>query len=453
VVIAGTHSGVGKTSVATGIMAALAARGLRVAPFKVGPDFIDPSYHRLAAGRPGRNLDPYLCGAELIEPLLLHGSSGADIAVIEGVMGLFDGVAATQGYASTAHVAKLLRAPVVLVVDASSLSTSVGALVHGFANYDRELAVRGVILNRVGSAVHEQMLTDAVERVGLPVLGVLHRYQAAAVPSRHLGLVPATEQGAQAHRSVRALAELVSSACDLDAVSRLAAAAPPLGTRAWDPRPKRPAIWSPARVGVAGGRAFTFIYEENLELMRARDIELCPFDPTSDEALPEGLDALYLCGGFPEVYAQELEANAAMRSAIARFAAGGRPVVAECGGLLYLCRNLDGRNMCGVVDAEARMDARLTIGYRSAVAAPGSFLSAAGARVRGHEFHRSVVVPPAGANPAWIMAGRPEGFVHNGVHASYLHVHWAGYPQLADRFAAAVQQGRATLSLGPREGR
>ncbi|MPY85876.1 MAG: cobyrinate a,c-diamide synthase, partial [Actinophytocola sp.] len=235
-VVAGTHSGVGKTTVATGLMAALGRRGQRVAGFKVGPDFIDPSYHALATGRPGRNLDPFLCGEDLIAPLFAHGAAGADLAVVEGVMGLFDGRSGSGGFASTAHVARLLDAPVVLVVDARGMADSLTALVSGFRDHDPAVRLAGVVLNQVGSARHEAALRAALSRVpGLPVLGVLGRHDDLVTPSRHLGLVPVAERPEHARRIVRALGERIAIAVDLAAVERVAAATPPLAALAWSP--------------------------------------------------------------------------------------------------------------------------------------------------------------------------------------------------------------------------
>lgn len=440
-VIAGAHSGVGKTTVATGLMAALHGRGLRVAPFKVGPDFIDPSYHALATGRPGRNLDAFLCGPDLIGPLFAHGAAGADIAVIEGVMGLFDGAAARGELASTAQVARLLDAPVVLVVDASALSRSVAALVHGFDSFDPELRVRGVVLNRVGSDAHEAMLREALAPLRIPVLGVLRRREGLATPSRHLGLVPAVERVRQARETIDALAEAVRAGCDLDALLSIARSAGDLPSRPWSTAVRG---GRPVRVALASGPAFSFRYQENLELLEAAGAELAAFDPTADERLPDGTAALYLGGGFPETYADELAANAPLRADIRAFSAGGGPVVAECGGLLYLCRSLDGRPMCAVLPADARMTTRLTLGYRSAVASVDSPLAAAGTSARGHEFHYSAVEPAAGAAPAWHLDRRgaigDEGFVQAGVHASYLHIHWAATPQVAERLVASARQ-------------
>ena len=471
-VVAAPASGSGKTTVTAGLMAAFAERGLDVSPHKVGPDYIDPGYHALAvssagggrapgggahgggAGRPGRNLDAYLCGPDRIAPLFLHGAAGCDLALIEGVMGLFDGAAGQGELASTAQVAKVLRAPVVLVVDASSQSRSVAALVHGFASWDPEVRVAGVILNKVGSDRHEAMLREALEGAGVPVFGALRRMREVGTPSRHLGLVPVAERRTEATDAVAALATWVREGCDLDGLMALAGSAPPLSGPVWDPvaelgpaaavaggpRPegRRPEGPRPV-VAVAGGAAFTFSYAEHTELLTAAGAEVVPFDPLRDERLPEGVGGLVIGGGFPEVYAPELSANEPLRAEVAKLAATGAPIAAECAGLLYLARSLDGRPMCAVVDAEAHMSDRLTLGYREAVAISDTSLAAAGTRVRGHEFHRTTVEPGAGQTPAWGLVHpqrRTEGFAPGNVHASYLHVHWAAVPGVAARFVA-----------------
>ncbi|WP_432251910.1 cobyrinate a,c-diamide synthase [Streptomyces sp. HNM1019] len=467
-VIAAPASGSGKTTVTAGLMAAFAERGLDVSPHKVGPDYIDPGYHALAissaassgvsgagrsrvgSARPGRNLDAYLCGPDRIAPLFLHGAAGCDLALVEGVMGLFDGAAGQGGLASTAHVAKLLRAPVVLVVDASSQSRSVAALVHGFASWDPEVRVAGVILNKVASDRHEAMLREALEGCGVPVFGALRRTRAVRAPSRHLGLVPVAERHAEAVDSATALAARVREGCDLDGLLALARGAPPLFGRAWDPeeeihRAMEAASGAGARggraarpvVAVAGGAAFTFSYAEHTELLTAAGARVVPFDPLRDEHLPEGTGGLVIGGGFPEVYAPELSANERLRTAVAGLAASGAPIAAECAGLLYLAHSLDGEPMCGVLAAKARMSERLTLGYREAVAVSDTSLAATGTRVRGHEFHRTTVVPGAGPEPAWGLVHperRTEGFAQGDVHASYLHVHWASAPGAAARF-------------------
>ncbi len=463
-VVAAPASGHGKTTVATGLMAALRERGLVVSGHKVGPDYIDPGYHALATGRPGRNLDPVLCGEDLIVPLLRHGAAGADIAVIEGVMGLYDGRGLT-GEGSTAHVAALTGSPVLLVVDASAQGRSVAALVSGFAAYDPAIRIGGVVLNRVGSDRHEEILRAALASTGVPVLGALRREDSVAVPSRHLGLVPAAERAAAAERAVRALASLVAHSVDLAAVAGLARTAGRLTAPAWEPPGAEPRTAEPmaepwtagpsatepatgrtapppgaARPGVAvaGGAAFTFGYAETAELLAAAGAEVATVDPLRDEALPPGTAGLVLGGGFPEEHVSELSANEPLRAEVARLAESGAPVIAECAGLLYLARELDGQPMCGVLPVSARMTGRLTLGYRDALAAGESVLAPAGLAVRGHEFHRTAATPASSATPAWTLPGGPEGFVRGRVHASYLHLHWAAQPQIAARVVRAA---------------
>ncbi|WP_433787243.1 cobyrinate a,c-diamide synthase [Actinomycetospora sp. CA-101289] len=431
-VIAAPSSGSGKTTVTTGLLGALAARGTAVAPFKVGPDYVDPGYHALAAGRPGRNLDPVLVDPATLPGLVVHGARGAELAVVEGVMGLFDGRSGTDpdSDGSTAHVARMLDAPVVLVVDARGQSRSVAALLAGFRDFDPRLRLGGVILNRVGTNRHEEVLRAACAEVGLPVLGVLPRRAELAVPSRHLGLVTAAEHGGAARAAVDAMAALVTEHVDLDAVAALARSAPPTPATAWDPAAEigAPVTGEPV-VAVAGGSAFTFGYPEHAELLAAGGARVVTVDPVRDEALPTGTAGLVLPGGFPEEHAEALSANAPLRAAVRAFAASGAPVHAECGGLLYLSRSLDGAPMCGVLDADAAMGPRLSLGYRTATACADSPFAAAGETVTGHEFHRTVAVPRAGADAAWRWDGaEPEGFVAGGVHASYLHTHPAGRP-------------------------
>lgn len=444
VVVAGTHSGAGKTTVATGLMAAFASRGMKVAPFKVGPDFIDPSYHALATGKPGRNLDAFLSGEDLVGPLFGHGSRGADIAVIEGVMGLFDGRSGAGDFASTAHVATLLDAPVLLVVDASAMARSAAAMVHGYATFDPGVRLAGVVLNRVGSARHEAMLREAIEPLGIPVVGAITRDGSVETPDRHLGLVPAAERRGEAERVVAGLGGLVAASCDMEGIECIARSAGKLDCGAWEPDVDD--TRKDVRVAVATGPAFSFLYEENLELMQATGAEISFFDPTTEESLPDGTDALYLGGGFPEAYADALSANERLKDEVRRFALSGRPVVAECGGLMYLTRDLDGLGMCGVLDASSGMSGRLTLGYREAVAASGSPLMTAGERINGHEFHYSALGSGGGGAAAWSFDdGREEGFVcgpATNVHASYLHTHWAATPQVARRFVQSAALAR-----------
>jgi cobyrinic acid a,c-diamide synthase len=448
VVIGAPASGHGKTTVATGLLAAFARRGVPVAPFKVGPDYIDPGYHALAAGRPGRNLDPVLVGENLIAPLFAHGAQDAKLAVVEGVMGLYDGRTGGGDTGSTAQVASLLEAPVILVVDAAAQGRSIAALVHGFRSFG-SVRLAGVILNRVGSDRHESILREACEEVGTPVLGALRRADAVAAPSRHLGLVPAAERRAEARSSVDALAALVAAAVDLEEVEAIAYSAPPLRVEPWSPASAVGAVDGGARpvIAIAGGPAFSFSYAETPELLTAAGADVVTVDPLRDEKLPAGARGLVVGGGFPEVYAAELSANEPLRRAVAALAADGGPIVAECAGLLWLCRTLDDAPMCGVLDADAAMTPTLTLGYRDAVALADSPLAPAGTRVTGHEFHRTTVHPRSGlllspaAGGAWQWrGGDPEGFATPAVHASYLHLHWAGTPSLARNVVAAASR-------------
>jgi cobyrinic acid a,c-diamide synthase len=473
VVVAAPASGSGKTTVATGLMAALRRRGTAVAPFKVGPDYIDPGYHTLAAGRPGRNLDPVLVGVDRIAPLARHGSAGADVAVVEGVMGLFDG-RIPDGAGSTADVAGLLGAPVLLVVDCRGQARSLAALLHGFRSFDPaprsaggaaigRARIGGVVLNRVGSARHEDVLRAAADEAGLPVFGALPRRDALAVPSRHLGLVTAAEHAGAATAAVDAMAELVAAHVDLDAVVGLAAPLP--AGPAWSPTdalrevperdthrartgdsPRREAglagqgVSRPV-VAVLGGPAFTFGYAEHVELLAAAGAEPVTVDPLRDTALPPCTAGLVLPGGFPEEHVADLAANAPLLAAVRELAASGAPVHAECGGLLYLCETLDGAPMCGVLPAAATRSVRLTLGYRDAVALADSALFPQGARVTGHEFHHWTVTPRAGCTAAWGWRGAArEGFVAGGVHASFLHTHPAGNPAAVARFVRRTQR-------------
>lgn len=455
-VVAAPASGHGKTTVATGLMAALRGAGHAVSGHKVGPDFIDPGYHALATGRPGRNLDPHLTAPELLAPLLLHGAAGADIAVIEGVMGLYDGMLGTEGYASTSHVAAELAAPVILVVDVAHASRSVAATVHGMASFGAAsgsgaVRIAGVILNKAGSQRHADEVIAALAHTGIPVLGVLQRDDAISAPSRHLGLVPAAERG-EAAGQLRRLAAQIAAHVDLDAVVRIARGAPALTAAPWDPAGAVHAEPPPGPrpvVAVAGGRAFTFRYAETDELLRAAGCDVAVFDPTRDERLPRGTAAIYLGGGFPEVHAADLAANTALRGHLRAAVAAGVPTVAECAGLLYLCRSVDGAPMVGAIDAEAAMTSRLTLGYRTAVAPADALLGPAGTRVTGHEFHRTALAS-APARPAWLLAGsgapaapRADGIATATLHASYLHTHWAGHPALARRFADAARRAPA----------
>jgi cobyrinic acid a,c-diamide synthase len=440
VVVAGTSSGVGKTTVATGLMAAFRSRGLRVASAKVGPDFIDPGYHALATGRPPRNLDAWICGPDLMAPLAARAGEGADVLVVEGVMGLFDGPA------STAEVATLLDAPVVLVVDASAMSGSVAALVHGFATFDPAVRVAGIVLNRVGSDGHEVLLREALAPLGIPVVGALRRDDAFGWRDRHLGLVPVVEQADAVRQSLGRLADAVTHGCDLDALLALAQTAPPL-TAGELPAANRQPHAQPVRIAVAGGPAFSFTYPDNLELLAQAGAELVPFDPAADAVLPERIDGLYAGGGFPEVFVDALAANRPLLDDVQQRAAHGLTIWAECGGLLWLSRSLDDRSLANVIPADGRMTDRLSLGYRRATMRVDTPLAPAGTELKGHEFHYSTLDP---AGDALDLSGRfgqgRAGFASPTLLASYVHFHLAATPEVAERFVRTAAAGRVTPS-------
>jgi cobyrinic acid a,c-diamide synthase len=449
VVIGAPSSGSGKTTVATGLIGALRRAGHVVAPFKVGPDFIDPGYHALAADRPGRNLDPVLVGEELVGPLYRHGCAGADIAVVEGVMGLFDGrlrdAPATRAQASTAQVAALLGAPVILVIDARGQGQSVAALVHGFSSFDTATRIAGVVLNRVGSPRHEEVLRQACEQAGVAVLGAIPRADELTVPSRHLGLITAVEHGRLARAAVEAMTALVARHVDLAAL--VAVATSDVADAPWDPAD---AVGERVRgaptVAMATGKAFSFGYTEHAELLSAAGADVVEFDPISDP-LPDATAAVVLPGGFPEQFTAELSSNDFVRQQINALAGAGAPVHAECAGLTYLVSELDGNPMCGVLSGSARFTTRLALAYHDAVAVTESSLYPVGARVAGHEFHRTTVTFADSYQPAWVyrrpqasgvsrrdVDGLRDGAIHRNVHASYLHIHPAARPEAITRF-------------------
>ncbi|HEX6597464.1 MAG TPA: cobyrinate a,c-diamide synthase [Acidimicrobiales bacterium] len=435
-VIAGTSSGVGKTTVATGLMAALRQRGLVVGAAKVGPDYIDPGYHALATDRPARNLDSWLCGTAAVAPLAGRASEGCDVLVVEGVMGLFDGADDPMGpSSSTAQIATLINAPVVLVVDAAAMSRSVAALVHGFNTFDPSVQVAAVVLNRVGSDSHERMLRNALGPLDIPVLGALRRNDAFRWRDRHLGLVPVVENRPEIRAGLESLGAAIAESCDLDGLLALARGAP--RTNVATP----PRAWHQAkvRVGVAAGPAFSFVYQDNLQALEQAGAELVPFDPAEDEHLPARIHGLYAGGGFPEVYAGALAANRTLLADVRVRVDNGLVTWAECGGLLWLSRSLDGHRLAGAVPADGRMTDRLTLGYRHWWPRVDTPLAGAGTAMRAHEFHYSTLEP---AGDAIDYRGRQgadrAGFASPTLLASYLHLHLGGDPAPAERFVAAA---------------
>lgn len=432
-VIAGTSSGVGKTTVATGLMAAFRRRGVRVASAKVGPDFIDPGYHSAATDRPGRNLDAWMCGASAMAPLADRAAAGCDLLIVEGVMGLFDG-AADGGAASTADVARFLDAPAVLVVDARSMSQSVAALVSGYRSFDPAVRVAGVVLNQVGSDNHEIMLREALAAIGMPVFGVLRRDDSLVWRDRHLGLVPVVEHPQRVAESLDKLATLIEQGCDLDALDHLARSAP---SRTTDP-PAQPQYVGTPRIAVASGPAFSFCYPDNLEMLAAAGAELLAFDPRRDP-LPEGVTGLMAGGGFPEVFAAELSDNVSLLRDLRQRVTDGLVVWAECGGLLWLSKSLDDCKLAGILEADGTMTKRLHLGYRTARTLTDTPLGPTGTEFRGHEFHYSTVTPPGAALQFESrFANRTDGFATPTMLATYLHVHLATRPDLAESFVRSA---------------
>lgn len=439
--VAATQSGSGKTTIVSGLLAALRRRGLRICGYKVGPDYIDPGHHRLAGGCPVFNLDIWLTDERTMAGLFARTSDGADIAVVEGVMGLYDG--GRGGVSSSAQIAKLLGLPVVLVVDARSMGESAAAVALGFREYDQGVDLRGVILNRLGSESHATMIREALDRVGIPLLGALRRDEALVMPERHLGLVPAGE-GLDSG-CIDRIRAAVEDNVDIEALLAVARSAGPL---ALEPVPSPHPFARGVVVAVARDDAFSFYYPDSLSALEDRGAELVFFSPMRDGTLPDA-DALILGGGFPEVFARELSANAAMRSAVAAAAERGMPILAECGGFMYLTRSItdfrgESFEMAGIVPARCRMNDRLqTVGYVEARALRETVLCSEGTKLRGHEFHFSSVEPEpsGGAFPHAFSLERkrtgvrcPGGYANGDILGSYLHLNLAGNPSAADHF-------------------
>ncbi len=456
-VIAAPMSGSGKTTIATGLIAALVTLGLRVAPFKVGPDYIDPTYHALAAGRASRNLDAWMLPPERVRALFAHGAADTDIALVEGVMGLFDGYSGRDDAGSTAHIARLLDAPVLLVLDASTMARSAAAIVQGLRDFDPRVRLAGVLLNRVGSGGHARMVMEAIEsEVSVPVVGYLRRDDILNLPERHLGLIPTLEAG-RWRAWLERTRETIAGTVNLESVLELARAAPELPIPICDPF-ARNSDAGHATIAVARDAAFNFIYEDNLDLLRAAGAQIVFFSPLSDRGLPRGTQGLYLCGGFPEIYAAQLAGNSEMRANIRAAFHSALPIYAECGGLMYLTEQIvDQQNaayaMVGLLPGRSIMTGCLTLGYRTARAPRDNWLWRAGETIRGHEFHYSSWENrPQDLSPAFELLPnefeqevRIEGTQVGNLIASYVHLHFLARPELATRFVAAAG---ATTPMG-----
>lgn len=459
VVIAGTNSGVGKTSMTVALVRALTRRGLRVQPFKVGPDYLDPTYLSVAAGRPCYNLDGWMSGKEYVRNLFTKRAGSADIAVIEGVMGLFDGSDPVGSEGSTAEIAAWLDAPVILVVNVHGLSRSIAALVQGYATFEPHVNIAGVIANHCGSDRHAALLKESLSAVGLPpIVAAVPRGALPELPRRHLGLV--TADTANLSSSIlEAMANALDSHGSMELILEIAGSACPLSSCSAHVETKF--IGKNVRLGISRDAAFHFYYPDNLESLADAGCELVEFSPIADEALPDNLDGLYLGGGYPEEHAQELSRNAGMLESIRRFAAADRPIYAECGGLMYLSQGIESRDgerlrLVGLLPWWTRMlEKRKSLGYVEVTLARDSLFGSFGATLRGHEFHYSEIVGDSASdgqwNAAYLVKHRRtdhavlEGYQRGRVLASYVHVHFASRPGSVEHF---VSMCRAATTHG-----
>ncbi|ASC69933.1 Cobyrinate a,c-diamide synthase [Halomicronema hongdechloris C2206] len=441
-VIAGERSGVGKTTVTLALLAALREQGRRVQSFKVGPDYIDPMFHRQVTNRPCYNLDPVLTSEAYVRWVYGEHTRDRPYALIEGVMGLFDGATGVTDWASTAHIARLLELPVLLVLDASRLAGSVAALAHGYRSLDPGLKMAGVVLNRVGSERHLALLRAALDRISMPILGVLRRQDDITIPDRHLGLVP-TDELPQLRQILQRLAVLGQQCFAWQQLEPWWRQPPREIPEA--PLDNLPQPLASARIAVAWDRAFSFYYPDNLALLQQAGAEVVYWSPLQDQTLPDDIQGLYFGGGFPEVFAEELSHNCRLRQQVQEAVARGLPTYGECGGLMYLCDRIidfDGRRwpMVGVLPTTVQMGTRLTLGYRQATALQDSLLLPQGVQVWGHEFHRSQLLQSPEAPlyrlrryDATTSLGN-EGWHRGHLQASYVHLHWGGCPEMVTRF-------------------
>lgn len=442
IVIAATQSGSGKTTITSGILAALKARGFDVQAFKVGPDYIDTGYHETASGRPAHNLDSWLVGRERLGEIFFNALSAPTIAVIEGAMGLYDG--GVQNISSTAEIAKILRAPVVLVIDAKSMGASAAAIALGFRDFDKNLNFAGVILNRLGSDSHAKMILDALEKIGVKCFGAVRRNAEFSLPERHLGLVPTSENNFSA--TIKKISAAVTEQIDLDALIELAESAPPLDFKV----SAAEKVSRTCRIAVARDAAFNFYYGESLRVLENLGAEIIFFSPLESTSLPENIDGLIIGGGFPEIFAGELERNKKIRTDIRLAAESGLPVFAECGGFMYLMNSISDFSgeifeMCGVIPARAAMTEKLQmVGYVEAEILRDCVIGRAGDKLHAHEFHFSIAESSGAENfldCTRLRTGRNyrAGFAEKNIAASYLHIHFAGCPDAARNFVNACK--------------
>ena len=449
IVIAGTGSGAGKTTVTIGLMAALKQRGLIVQGFKCGPDYIDPTYHTAVTGRVSRNLDSWMLSHETVKEIYQRGSRGADISIIEGVMGFYDGKEATSDKGSTAEISILTQSPVLLVLNCQSMARSAAAVVKGFQMFNPAVRIVGVLANKVGSAGHYRLVKEAVEQeCRIPVLGYLEREEEIEIPERHLGLVPSVERG-ELQPLFDRLAELLAETVDIDLLLELAQAKPlaEVKEKLFAPQPEAKRV----RIAIARDAAFHFYYPENIELLQAYGAECLYFSPLAGEPVPDGVDGLYIGGGFPEEFAEQLAYDQQVKASIRQTIHSGLPTLAECGGFMYLAEQLvttDGQSfpMVGVIPGTVTMQKKLAaLGYREVKGYEGNFLLGKGEEARGHEFHYSTFQPGAQFTPAYETKGlrgvKPEGYLSHNLVAGYTHLHFASNPGMVQRWLAGCKEG------------
>ncbi|MDK2411630.1 cobyrinate a,c-diamide synthase [Aphanizomenon sp. PH219] len=470
IIIAGERSGVGKTTVTLTLLASLRRRGVKVQSFKVGPDYIDPMFHQYVTGLPCRNLDAVLTSESYVQQCFHHHSPQSEYTLVEGVMGLFDGISHLSttsektDFASTAHVARLLDIPIILVIDCSRLSGSVAAIAHGYCSLDSRIKVAGLVLNRVGSDRHLSLLKAALSPLQLPILGVLRRQDNITIPDRHLGLIPTAEL-AELDQIINSLADLGDIYFDWDKLL-------PLLKSASSPNFHTPPVLSPTlplgrgglergiphkaeiscKIAVARDQAFNFYYQDNLDLLEELGAELVFWSPLNDDQLPKDIQGMYFGGGFPEVFAQQLSKNTSLIETVKNSILAGIPTIAECGGLMYLCEKIidfDGNSwsMVGILPTYAQMDKRLTLGYRRAVVLENTFLLDSNQNIFGHEFHRSHLItnsPQPLFNTYRYDCDENtgfEGWYLPNVHASYIHQHWGESREIPQRFIQKCLRG------------
>ncbi|MTJ11003.1 cobyrinate a,c-diamide synthase [Anabaena sp. UHCC 0204] len=457
IIIAGERSGVGKTTVTLTLLASLSRRGVKVQSFKVGPDYIDPMFHQYVTGLPCRNLDPVLTSESYVQECFLRHSAKCEYTLVEGVMGLFDGIghlSNTNGktdFASTAHIARLLDIPVILVIDCSRLSGSVAAIAHGYCSLDSRIKIAGLVLNRVGSDRHLSLLKASLAPLQLPILGVLRRQDHITIPDRHLGLIPTAELP-ELDQIINSLADLGDTYFDWDQLlPLLKSPSSPISNSQFPVSP------TPVKIAVARDQAFNFYYQDNLDLLEKLGAELVFWSPLHDAKLPENIQGMYFGGGFPEVFAQELSANISLIQDVKNSILAGIPTIAECGGLMYLCEQIidfDGKSwpMVGILPTLAQMDKRLTLGYRRAVVLENNFLLNINTNIFGHEFHRSHLITNS-QQPLFNTYRYDcdehtgfEGWCLSNVHASYIHQHWGESREIPQRFLQECLNNQLTTN-------